>query len=82
MERHAPGAEDGPLAWFEDGGGWLEEEERFLGADVVELFDVVSLGVSVGSPQSSLGADSGDTHSFFQCRRLCGNWPRCHEKPL
>ena len=45
MERHALGAEDGALAWFEDGGGRLEEEEGFLGAGVVQLFYVVSLGV-------------------------------------
>lgn len=57
MKRHALGAEDGPLAWFEDGGGRLEEEEGFLGTDVVELFYVVSLGVSAGCPKSTLGAD-------------------------
>ena len=43
MEGHALWAEDGTLAWFEDGGGGFEEEKGFLGADIVELFYVVAL---------------------------------------
>ena len=60
MEVHALWAEDGALAWFENRGGRFEEEEGFLGADIVELFDVVSLGVSAGGSESTLGADSGE----------------------
>lgn len=54
MEVYALGPEDGALACFEDRRGRLEEEERFLGADVVELFDVVSFG---GSGVISSNAD-------------------------
>lgn len=46
MEIYALWAEDGTLARFKDRGGRFEEEEGFLGADIVELFYVVSLGVS------------------------------------
>ncbi len=42
MEIYALGTEDGTLARFNDRGGGFEEEEGFLGADVVELFDVVA----------------------------------------
>ena len=45
MQVHALGPEDGTLARFEDRGGRFEEEEGFLGADVVELFDVVAFCV-------------------------------------
>lgn len=60
MEVYALGPEDGALACFEDRRGRLEEEERFLGADVVELFDMVSFGGSAGASGSTLGADSGE----------------------
>ena len=60
MEVYALWAEDGTLAWFENRGGWFEEEEGLLGADVVELFNMVALGVSAGDSESTLGADSGD----------------------
>ena len=46
MQVHALGPEDGTLARFEDRGGRFEEEEGFLRADVVELFDVVAFCVS------------------------------------
>lgn len=42
MQGHALGPEDGTLARFEDRGGRFEEEEGLLGADVVELFDMVA----------------------------------------
>lgn len=42
MEGHALWTKDGTLARFEDRGGGFEEEEGFLGADVVELFYVVA----------------------------------------
>ena len=48
MEGDAPWAEDGAPARFEDRGGRFEEEEGFLGPDVVEFFDVVALGESAG----------------------------------
>lgn len=60
MEVYALWAEDGTLAWFENRGGRFEEEEGLLGADVVELFYMISLGVSAGDSKSTLGADSGD----------------------
>lgn len=60
MEIYALWAEDGTLARFKDRGGRFEEEEGFLGADIIELFYVVSLGVSAGISKSTLGADSGE----------------------
>lgn len=60
MEIYALWAEDGTLARFKDRGGRFEEEEGFLGADIIELFYVVSLGVSAGNSKSTLGADTGE----------------------
>lgn len=60
MEIYALWAENGALAWFENRGGRFEEEEGFLGADIVELFYMISLGVSAGVSKSTLGADSGE----------------------
>lgn len=57
MEGCALGAEDGTLARFKDRRGGFEEEEGGFGADVVELFYVVSSGVSAGGSKSILGAD-------------------------
>ena len=45
VEVDASGAEDGTPARLEDRGGRFEEEEGFLGADVVELFYVVAFRV-------------------------------------
>ena len=42
MEGDALWTEDGTLARFKDRGRGFEEEEGFLGADVVELFYVVA----------------------------------------
>ena len=48
MEGDAPWAEDGALPRFEDRRGRFEEEEGFLGPDVVEFLDVVALRESDG----------------------------------
>ena len=94
MEVHALWAEDGASAWFEDRGGRFEEEEGFRGADIVELSDVVSFGVSAGGPLSQPWAQTAEsgwgemeggeehTHNSYRCRRLCGSLPRHHERPL
>ena len=59
MEVYALWAEDGALTWFKNRGGRFEKEEGFLGACIVKFFNVISLGVSAGGSQSTLGADSG-----------------------
>ena len=57
MEGDALWAEDGTLTRFEDRGGRFEEEEGFLGPDVVEFFDVVALGeISWTVSRVNLGA--------------------------
>lgn len=53
MQGHAAGAEDGTLARFEDRGGRFEEEEGLLGADVVELFDMVACAYHGSAEPSS-----------------------------
>lgn len=63
MEVYAFRAEDGAAAWLEEGGGRFEEEEGFLRADVVELFDVVASAVSVG------GAGSVIVEVEWECGR-------------
>lgn len=55
MEVYPLWAEDGALAGFEDRGGWFQEEEGFLGAGIVELFYMISFGVSAGGAKSTLG---------------------------
>ena len=59
VEVHALGPEDGVVAGFEDRGGGFEEEEGFLGADVIKLFYVVAFVYQLGDFRSTLGADSG-----------------------
>lgn len=62
MEIYALWAENGALAWFENRGGRFEEEEGFLGADIVELFYMICIVSSNADNFAAVGRDTARCH--------------------